>query len=262
MKNFCDLHEKVCVIIGGAGKLGSAFSSVCAASGATVIVADIDENRGKSLVSSIEAEKGVAAYVQCNATDPKATDDLAEKIFSDYGHVDAVVNASHVPSTSVVGSAHFMDVEYENFVEGLVHHVGGTFLVARAFAKRMQKQGSGSIVLIGSMYGHFAPRFEIYDGLEMTQPAQYAIAKGGLTNFTRYLAKYLGPYGIRVNMLSPGGIDGDFSEVFKERFKKHALLDGRMLQPDEVASTLAFLFSDASAHMTGQNLAVDSGWTL
>lgn len=262
MKNYYDLQGKVCVIVGGAGKLGTAFSSACAVAGATVVVADIDDVRGKVVVSDIQSKKGTAAYVACNATDPAAVEALVEKIYAEYGHVDAVVNASHVPSTSVKGGAHFMDVDYESFIEGLVHHVGGTFLVTRAFGKRMQKQGSGSIVLIGSMYGHFPPRFEIYEGLGMTQPAQYAIAKGGLTNFTRYLAKYFGPHGIRVNMLSPGGIDGDFSEVFKERFKQHALLDGRMLTPEEVAPTLVFLFSEVSAHMTGQNLAVDSGWTI
>ena len=262
MKNYCDLQNKICVVIGGAGKLGQAFSNACASAGATVIVADIDESRGKAIVTDIQTKGKVADFMKCDVTNQESVESLVSNVYAKYGRVDGVVNASHVPSTSVSGGTHFMEVEYESFVEGLVHHIGGTFLAARAFGKRMQKQNKGSIVLIGSMYGHFPPRFEIYEGLDMTQPAQYAIAKGGLTNFTRYLAKYFGPYGVRVNMLSPGGIEGDFQAEFKERFKKHSLLDSRMLEPEEIAPTLAFLFSDASAHMTGQNLAVDSGWTI
>ena len=256
------LSNKVCVIIGGAGTLGKAFSKACAEAGATVVVAEIDAARGEAVAAEINNAGGVAAYFHCDATDPKSIHALVEEVKKKFGHIDGVANASHHPSTTSQGATNFNDVSYETFAEGLVAHAGSSFLSAREFGKVMEEQKSGSIVLVGSMYGHFAPRFEMYEGLGMTQPAEYVIAKGGLTQFTAYLAKYIGPKGVRVNMLSPGGIIGSQPEEFKKRFNKHALLEGRMLTPEEVAPTLVFLFSDASSHMTGQNLAVDGGWTL
>lgn len=260
MNNF-SLEGKVCVVIGGAGLLGRAFAQTVAKAGATVVIADINEEKGKAVVEDITQQTGHAVFVHCDTTDPVSVRALAEGVKQRYGRVDAMVNSAHIPSMTSSG-AKMSDVDFEQFSQGIISLAGGTFLSAREFGKIMEEQGGGSIVIIGSMYGHFPPRFEMYEGLSMTQPAEYAIAKGGLTNFTRYFAKLVGPKGVRVNMLSPGGIEGGQSEEFKKRFNQHALLDHRMLKADEVAPTLVFLFSDASAHMTGQNLAVDSGWTL
>ena len=97
-----------------------------------------------------------------------------------------------------------LEVPYSDFLEYLGMHVGGPFLAAREFAKKMIKQKSGSIVFMGSIYGGTAPRFEIYEGTSQTVRAEYAAAKAALVHLARFLAKYLGPHGIRVNVLSPG----------------------------------------------------------
>lgn len=261
MKNLFDLTGKVCVVIGGAGLLGRQFALQSAAAGATVVVVDINEEKGKAVVEEIVQGGGQASFVACDATNPEAVKALADGVKKQFGRVDAMVNSSHIPSMTSSGAT-MADVDFGQFSKGIISLAGGTFLSAREFGRVMEEQGSGSIVIVGSMYGHFPPRFEMYEGLGMTQPAEYAIAKGGLTQFTKYFAKLIGPKGVRVNMLSPGGIEGGQSEEFKKRFNQHALLDHRMLTAEEIAPTLVFLFSDASAHMTGQNLAVDSGWTL
>ena len=96
----------------------------------------------------------------------------------------------------------------------------------------------------------------------MTVPVEYAAIKGGVINLTRYLASYLGEYNIRVNCISPGGVfNGQPAELVKSYSKKTVAGKG-MLDKNDLAGTLLFLLSDASKHITGQNIVVDDGWSL
>jgi NAD(P)-dependent dehydrogenase (short-subunit alcohol dehydrogenase family) len=125
----------------------------------------------------------------------------------------------------------------------------------------MCEQRSGSIVNIASIYGMVGPDFHIYQGTEMTSPVNYAFAKGGMINLTRYLASYLAPFGVRVNCLSPGGFyTNDMPPQFLERYLNRTPLR-RMAEADDIKGPAVFLASDASRYVTGQNLAIDGGWT-
>lgn len=137
----------------------------------------------------------------------------------------------------------------------------GLFLTSRILSEPMQEARSGSIVNIASIYGVVGPDFSIYEGTEMTNPAYYAFAKGGMINFTRYLASYLGPYNVRVNCLSPGGfISEGQDERFRQAYARRTLL-GRMAAGEDIRGPAVFLASDASRYITGQNILVDGGWT-
>ncbi len=116
------------------------------------------------------------------------------------------------------------------------------------------------IVNISSIYGVVGPNFNIYEGTDITSPANYAFAKGGMINFTRYAASYYGRFGIRVNCISPGGFQTDQPDIFIENYAKQSLL-GRMATDDDIKGAAVFLASDASAYITGHNLKVDGGWT-
>jgi NAD(P)-dependent dehydrogenase (short-subunit alcohol dehydrogenase family) len=124
----------------------------------------------------------------------------------------------------------------------------------------MKAQQSGAIVNIGSTYGVVSPDFTVYDGTEMTSPAAYTAIKGGVINFTRYLAAYFGKHGIRANCVSPGGIFDNQNPVFVKNYE-HKVPLHRMGKPSDIAGPVAFLLSDDAAYVTGHNLMADGGWT-
>ena len=124
----------------------------------------------------------------------------------------------------------------------------------------MARQGSGSIVNVSSIYGVVGPDFSVYGDTGMTTPPSYAYDKGGMIAFTRYLATYLGPRGVRVNSLTLGGLYTEQDERFVREYVARTPLR-RMAGPDDVKGAVVFLASDASAYVTGTNLVVDGGWT-
>jgi NAD(P)-dependent dehydrogenase (short-subunit alcohol dehydrogenase family) len=126
----------------------------------------------------------------------------------------------------------------------------------------MKAQKSGNIINIASIYGFAAPRFEIYDGTSMTMPVEYAAIKAGIINLTKYLASYLGGYNIRVNAISPGGLEDRQPASFIKNYSSNVLLGERMANPADITGVLLFLLSKQSQYITGQNIVVDGGWTL
>jgi len=111
------------------------------------------------------------------------------------------------------------------------------------------------------VYGFLAPRFEVYDGTPMTMPVEYAVIKAGVLQLTRYLARYLAGQNIRVNAISPGGIEDGQPAAFQAAYRSFCLNKG-MLETRDVCGALLFLLSDLSAFVNGQNLVVDDGFSL
>ena len=119
----------------------------------------------------------------------------------------------------------------------------------------MMEQQAGVILNLGSIYGEVGPHFSIYAGTKMTCPGAYPLIKGGVHAFTRYLAAYLGPYGVRVNCLSPGGLKDESHQPqgFIKNYLQQTPL-GRMADPEDMIGPLIFLISEASRYVTGQVL--------
>lgn len=247
-----DLKDKVIVVVGGGGLLGSAFVEACTNAGAQVVVADITEP------TSMHAG---AVFMQCDALDEGQVAALAQEIKNKYKKVDGVINATYPAATRSSDNGDFEHGGLDDKLESVSRHLKVCFTIVRGFAPVMKGCG-GSIVFLASIYGVVAPRFDLYEGLPMTQPAEYAAAKGGVIAATRYFASRYGRDGIRCNVISPGGIAADQPKEFVERYAKRVLLGTGLLQPEDIAGAAVFLLSDASAKVTGQNIIVDAGWTL
>jgi len=255
------LDQQVVVVTGGAGRIGAAFCRAIAAQGGTAVIADTAPEAAGRLAAELCAAHGPAAALALTVdiTSTRELDQAIATLQARFGRIDAVVNNAY-PRNQNYGRK-FEDVTYEDFADNVSRHLGGYFLTAQRFALHFKTRGRGQIVNLGSIYGVAAPRFEIYAGTPITMPVEYAAIKAGVLHLTRYLAQYLKPHGVRVNAISPGGVFADQPETFVQSYNQHTL-GHRMLSPEDVTGTLIFLLSDASAHLTGQNLVVDDGWTL
>lgn len=261
-KNY-SLDGKVCVITGGLGLLGREFSKQCAQNGAEVLILDINgKNNGKTIneIKESSNNKGNVYFYDCNITDTEQIQSVLGQILKKHKKIDCLVNSAY-PKNKNYGRK-FEDVTYDDFCENVNLHLGGYFLITKEISKIMKKQKSGSIVNLASIYGFHAPRFDIYENTEMTVPVEYAAIKGGLINLTKYLASYLGPYNIRVNAISPGGIFDNQDSKFVDKYVQYVKCEKRMANPNDLQGILLFLLSDDSSYLTGQNIVVDGGWTL
>jgi NAD(P)-dependent dehydrogenase (short-subunit alcohol dehydrogenase family) len=254
------LANKIIVITGGAGLLGKQFSSAVASQGGIAVIADVDGDGATEIARQVAGRHpGRAEAASLDITSSESVARLIEKLQKQYGRVDAVVNSAY-PRNLHYGRK-MEDVTYGDFCENLNLHLGGYFLVMQQFGLCFRKQGVGSIVNIASIYGTMAPRFGLYDGTSMTMPVEYAAIKAAVIHLTRYFAQHFKADGIRVNCISPGGILNKQDEKFLEVYNQHCGTKG-MLDAHDIDGTLLFLLSDASRHMTGQNLIVDDGFSL
>lgn len=249
------LKNKVIVVTGGAGLLGSAFCKEIAKEGGTVIVADLNIERAEIVSKAIEG----SGVLKLDITSRQSLEEAIETLKNKYGQIDALVNNAY-PRNKNYGR-HFFDVEYSDFCENLNLNLGGYFLASQCFLKCFSEQGNGNIVNISSVYGVIAPRFNIYDNTKMTMPVEYAAIKSGLIHLTKYMAKYVSGKNIRVNCISPGGILDGQPDEFLEKYKSYCSNKG-MLNPQDLCGALIFLLSAESQFVNGQNLIVDDGFTL
>lgn len=241
------LSNKVIVVTGGSGLIGRAILQHLQNEGATTVNADINV-----------ADSLSEGSVVCNITSEESIRKAIEKVILAHGRIDGWVNNAY-PRTKDWGNK-FELITAESWKENVDKQLNSLFLCCQLVLETMKKAKGGSIVNIASVYGVVGPDFSVYDGTEMTMPAAYSAIKGGVINFTRYIASYFGPSGVRVNCVSPGGIFDHQNDLFVKQYEKKVPLR-RMGLPTDVAPAVSFLLSDDASYITGHNLMVDGGWT-
>lgn len=260
------LREKVAVVTGALGLLGKQHCYALAEAGASVVVTDLNEIECAKFASSLP---GLAMGIGADITQKKSVKDFKDKILSNYGKLDILVNNAAIndkfedPLTALEESK-FENYPVEIFKKSLDVNVTGMFLCSQVLGSEMANKGYGSIINVASTYGIVAPDQSIYinERGEQTfyKSASYPVTKGAVISFTRFLAAYWGTKGVRVNTLSPGGVKDNQEEFFVKNYSAKTPL-GRMAHPTDYKGALIFLASDASSYMTGANLIVDGGWT-
>lgn len=250
-----DLAETRAVVTGGAGRLGESVVRGLAARGAEVVIADVAREPGERLASEVDG----ARFREVDVTSGPEIRAVIEET-ADAGSLDALVNCAY-PRNENYGRS-YADVTLADWRENVGMHLDSYFYAAREASLVMADQPSGgAIVNFGSIYGIRGPDFGVYEGTEMTSPVEYAAIKGAITNLTRYMASRLGSEGVRVNTVSPGGVEADQPERFVRQYEERVPM-GRMAQPEDVVGAVVFLVSDAARYVTGHNLVVDGGWTI
>jgi len=253
-----DLGGKVCVVTGALGLLGREFCRALAEAGGRVVPTDLDHTAC--------ADRGGHG---ADITKPESVTALRDAVIARHGRIDVLVNCAAIdekPESPATAARDSMMENYalERFRRSLETNVLGTFLCSQILGSEMAARRSGSIVNIASTYGLVAPDQSIYRRPDGTQPfyksPAYPTTKAAVLGFTRYLAAYWGAAGVRVNALSPGGVENGQDPSFVENYRARTPL-GRMAQPTDYAGAIVFLAADASRYMTGANLVVDGGWT-
>lgn len=262
------LAGKASLVTGGGGLLGREFAQTLAEAGSTVFLADVDSKIVEETVKGIKNINGKVQGLVMDVTHPESVKNAMKEIASSVGRLDVLVNSAALdpkfdPDHPQKTDNSFEDYPLKQWQQGLDVNLTGVFLVTQAVCRLMVKQGGGSIINLCSTYGLVGPDQRIYEnpGSNMIyKPVFYSVSKAGILGFTRYLAAYYAGTLIRVNALTPGGVDNNHEEKFVKNYSSRTIL-GRMAHKDEMNGALLFLASDASSYMTGGNLVVDGGWT-
>ncbi len=242
------VKDKVVIITGGNGLLGKAMCDDLHDKGAKVISFDLYDEE------NIDSGK-----VKCDVTNIDEFHACIQMVKEHFGTIDGFVNNAY-PRTKDWG-AEFEETTYESWNKNIDWQMNSYCLACQKAVSIMKTQEKGgSIVNICSIYGVVGNDFSLYEGTKIVPAAGYSAIKGGLINFSRYLASMYGKYGIRVNCVSPGGIFDHQDTIFVERYENRVPLK-RMGRPDDISPAVSFILSDEAKYITGQNLIVDGGWT-
>ena len=260
------LNHKVAVVTGALGLLGKQHCLALSEAGAAVIVCDLNEEACNDFAFSLEGDSmGVGTDITSLASLTKLKDRILEK----HKKIDVLVNNAAINDMFENPGAAAELSKFENYPldlweKSLKVNITGTFLCSQVIGSYMAAQGFGSIINIASTYGITAPDQSLYkkeDGSqEFYKSPAYPATKGAIISFTRFLAAYWGEMGVRVNCLSPGGVENNQEDYFIRNYSKRTPL-GRMAAPSDYKGAIVFLASEASSYMTGANLIIDGGWT-
>jgi NAD(P)-dependent dehydrogenase (short-subunit alcohol dehydrogenase family) len=262
-----DLSGRTAIVTGGGGILGRGFCRVLAEHGASVAVLDVNEAAATASAQHVRQAVPEARLLPlaCDVADPAQVAAAVARVVAEFGGIDILHNNAATKTDSLERFFDpFEDYRLDTWREVMSVNIDGMFLMAQAVGRQMVAQGrGGTIVQTASIYGVVAPDQRIYEGSQymgrpINTPAVYSASKAAVVGLTQYLASYWGHLGIRVNTLTPGGVESGQNEVFSRRYSARVPL-GRMAETGDMEPALLYLASDASRYVTGQNLIVDGG---
>ncbi|MBO9521894.1 MAG: SDR family oxidoreductase [Nocardioidaceae bacterium] len=235
--------DKVAIVTGAAQGIGEAYARALAAEGASVVVADLNEDAGEKVASDIGG-----LFVRCDVADPVSAAAMVEATVAAYGGIDHLVN-----NAAIYGDMQFdllLTVDWDYYRRFMSVNMDGALVVTRAVYPHMQARGGGSIVNQSSTAAW------LYSGF-------YGLAKVGINGLTQQLAHELGGMNIRVNAIAPGPVDTEATRTQAGQaahdIVKNSLAIKRMGQPADMVGACLFLLSDEASWITAQILDVDGG---
>lgn len=252
------LSGKKVLLIGGSGLLGNAILEALVTADAQIVISSRTPHSEEEMTERFpEMRLGQVHPYPVDLASPESIRNLYDCVEEKLGQIDGLV------FNSVSRPIYSQETDSEAWNLSMKINSTGFYLVTAEALNRMAKIGSGSIIGISSIQGMLGSQQELYEGLDMNAVPDYFFHKGGMINYTRYLASIAGRNGVRVNCISPGGIFNDLKPQIPEfvrRYSKATML-GRLAKPEEIVGSVLFLLSDLSTYITGTNLVVDGGYS-
>ena len=251
------LKGKVALLTGGAGLYGRQIAEALAEAGAATVIASRNLTELEKVAEAQRAGGGDVTALQLDLEDEASIHALVAEIERRWGRLDVLINNAVTRCACAD-----WDQPMETFDQSLRVNASALFCLTRLAAEVMKRHQTGSIINIGSYMGLRGPDPLNYVGTDMmkTPSPIYFFEKGGMVNFTRFAASVLGPFGIRVNALHPGGYLNHQPEAFIKNYSANTML-GRLANDSDLKGAVVFLAADASAYLTGTNIPVDGGYT-
>jgi len=268
LNSMFSLKGKVAVVTGAQGNLGPVWTETLLDAGASVLAIDlpgVSFSAGFRRLQTLYKESRLRSG-QADVRDREALEALCVDCINSFGVPSILVNNAGIdqPPSDLRSGYRLEEIPFEVNREIFEVNTLGAFLAAQVFGSQMVKSGRGSIINIGSLYASVAPDSRFYNHIDVDppflKPPAYGASKAALVNLTRYLATLWGPFDVRVNTLSPGGVLGNQDENFKRKFCERVPM-GRMATYEDLKGALIFLASDASSYVTGTEIVVDGGFT-
>ena len=267
MSNIFSVKDKVVVITGGTGVLGSCIGKYLASEGAKVVILGRRKEEGDAIVKEIKDNGGEAMFLVTDVMDKDVVERNCADILAAYGKVDSLLNAAggNMPGATIPPSGTFFDVNVSEFERVLNVNLTGTVIPTQVFLKPMVKAGKGTIVNFSSMAA-FRP---------LTRVMGYGAAKAGISNFTAFMANEVAVKfspEIRVNAIAPGFFltnqnrslltnpDGSYTDRGQDVIRQTPFK--RFGRAEELCGTIQYLISDASSFVTGTVAVVDGGFNV
>jgi 3-hydroxybutyrate dehydrogenase len=256
------LENKTAIVTGAASGIGKQIALVFAREGAKVAIADLDQRAADAAAAEIDVSGKRAIGLAMDVTNEQQVDAGTAKVVKTFGTVDILVSNAGIQVVAPV-----VEFEFAKWKQMLAVHLDGAFLTTRAALRQMYKQGSGSIIYIGSVHSKEASKLK----------APYVAAKHGLLGLARVVAKEGAEHGVRANVICPGFVrtplvDKQIPEQAKELgLSEQEVIDNVMLKDtvdhefttlDDVAETTLFVAAFNSNALTGQSIVVSHGWFM
>ena len=266
-----NLNSSVAVITGAAGLLGFIHGFALAELGCHIILTDINQQGLDTCERRIldgYPQARISKFLM-DVTVPSSVKRVNEQLLEDNLCVDILINnaAINISANSVNNEMRFENFPLNTWNREVEVGLTGVILCCQVFGEQMAIRKGGVIINVASDLSVIAPnqnlyRIEgLYDGNQPVKPFSYSVIKTGLLGLTRYLATYWAKDGVRVNAISPGGVEFNQSQDFIDRISELVPMN-RMCQESDIIGAIQFLSSDASSYMTGQNMIIDGGRSI
>lgn len=265
MKKISDLMNlkgRSALITGATGCIGQEISLTIAELGGDLLLVDRPGSDFSFIQKKILDNWNVNIdCLDCDLENENSRNSLIDGVINNNKNIDILINnAAFVGDSNLDGWVDdFCKQSLKTWNRALEVNLTAAFHLSQAFTPLLKNNNKGSIINISSIYGVVAPDLSVYEGTDMGNPAAYSVSKGGLVQLTRWLSTTIAPE-VRVNCISPGGVWRNQPSVFVERYESKTPL-GRMATEEDFKGIIAYLASDLSAYVTGQNIIVDGGWT-
>jgi NAD(P)-dependent dehydrogenase (short-subunit alcohol dehydrogenase family) len=248
--------SRTVVITGSCGLIGRELTRAFLKRGANVAGTDLSPLDKRPEFTSAD---GRLLNMVADVTNARSVIDLARTVIERFGRVDVLINSHHYKPK---GFTEALPEEFpEELWDAIVEvNLKATFLTCREFGRAMLKQGSGSIINFASTYGVVSSNPDLYEGNTLGNPIAYSASKGGVLMLTKHLGAYWAERGVRVNCVTPHGVENSQEASFVERFSRKSPMR-RLMRIDEIVGAVVFLASDASSYATASNLLIEGGWT-